>query len=283
MYIAKARGKGCYAVFSPDMHAEAAERLQLEADLAQALSQGQFVLHYQPIIDLPSGRWLGFEALLRWQHPRRGLLLPAAFLNVAEEAGHMIAIGKWGLREACLQLARWQALAPSAQPLYMSVNLTMRQFLHPTIVDDIADVLAESGLAPGQLLVEITESVALEDAEITRRTLGALRRLGVRLAIDDFGTGFSALSYLKQFDVDVLKLDRSFLIGIEHDAGAAVLVSALIAFAQRLNLALIIEGVETDGQRMLIRDMGCQACQGFFFARPLAPPVIEERLRCAAF
>jgi diguanylate cyclase (GGDEF)-like protein/PAS domain S-box-containing protein len=282
MYIAKARGKACYALFTPDMHAQALQRLDLEAELAQALQNGEFVQYYQPIVDLSSGRWLGFEALIRWNHPKRGLMLPAGFISLAEETGQMVAIGRWGLREACRQLVAWQSHYQIREPMFMSVNLSMRQFLSPTIVDDIASALAETGLPAQQLMIEITEGVALKDAETTLRTLDALRRLGVRLAIDDFGTGFSALSYLKQFDVDTLKLDRSFLIGIDGDEESSALVSAIIAFAQRLRLELIVEGIETGPQRALLGALGCVTCQGFFFARPMPVASIDAWLQLAA-
>jgi diguanylate cyclase (GGDEF)-like protein len=278
LYVAKARGKGCFAVFTPDLHAKALERLDLEAHLDQALEHGELVLDYQPIVETAGRRWVGLEALLRWQHPQRGLLSPASFLPMAEETGQIIAIGQWVLREACRQLAAWERRRPQGPPLFMSLNLSARQFRQAAILDDVAEILSEVGLPPHRLMIEITEAVALQDAEATIRTLRELRKLGVRLAIDDFGTGYSALNYLMRFPVDTLKLDRSFLEGVGRNKSGTAILSGILAFAEHLGLDLVVEGVETEAELAVVRGLGCRHCQGFYLGMPMSPDEITSSL-----
>jgi len=278
LYMAKGRGKGCFAVFTPDMHAKALERLDLEAHLDLALERGELILDYQPIVETAGQRWVGLEALLRWQHPQRGLLSPARFLPMAEETGQIIAIGQWVLREACRQLAAWDRRHPHGAPLFMSLNLSARQFRHAAILDDVAQILSEVGLRPDRLMIEITEAVALQDAEATIRTLRELRKLGVRLAIDDFGTGYSALSYLMRFPVDTLKLDRSFLEGVDRDPNGTAILSGILAFAEHLGLGLVVEGVETEAELAVVRELGCRHCQGFYLGMPMSPEDVASCL-----
>ncbi|MDP9457558.1 MAG: EAL domain-containing protein [Actinomycetota bacterium] len=269
MYEAKRKGKAHHAVFDPSMDARALERLRLGADLGRAVERGEFRVHYQPEVELSTGRIVGFEALVRWEHPEQGLVSPARFIPVAEETGLIVPIGRWVLEEACRRAKEWQEHRPNGPPPLMSVNLSARQFEHPDLACDVARALGESGLDPGRLVLEITESVLMEDAPSTIATLEELKSLGVGLAVDDFGTGYSSLSYLRRFPVDYLKIDRSFVDGIEEDSGGAVLVSGIVDLGHALGLSVVAEGVETEGQLGLLRGMGCELAQGYHFARPM--------------
>jgi diguanylate cyclase (GGDEF)-like protein/PAS domain S-box-containing protein len=269
LYWAKRRGKNRYEVFDPEMNARAQERLELENDLRQALGRGELVVHYQPKVSLASGKIVGEEALVRWEHPQRGLVLPAEFVYVAEETGLIVPIGRWVLREACHQAREWQECYPSDPPLSMSVNLPVGQFGRPDLVEDVARVLLETGLEPSSLLLEITESAVMEDVSATIDMLRKLKDLGVRIAIDDFGTGHSSLLRLKHLPVDVLKIDRSFVAGFGRDPEHDGLVSAVIDLARALNLEVIAEGVETEEQLAHLREIGCEVVQGFYLAEPL--------------
>ena len=277
MYAAKNRGKGLYAVFEPDMSSQPLERLELEADLRRALERDELRLHYQPILELETGRLNGVEALLRWQHPTRGLVAPLQFVPLAEETGLIVPIGRWVLEEACQQASAWHAVHPSGPPLVMSVNISGRQFRDPALVEDVANALRASGLAPERLRLEITESVAMEAGMGTIQTLQALKGLGVHLAIDDFGTGYSSLSYLKRFPVDTLKIDRSFVDGLGEDSQDTAIVRTVITIAKMLNLGVTAEGIETLEQLNELRSLECDEGQGFYFARP-APSQALERL-----
>jgi diguanylate cyclase (GGDEF)-like protein/PAS domain S-box-containing protein len=263
MYQAKTSGKARYAVFDPEMNDRAWQRLEIETDLRHALDRGEFVLHYQPIVDLASGRIEELEALIRWQHPTRGIVPPNAFIPIAEETGLIVPIGRWVLEQACEQLRGW-----GNSDLVISVNLAARQFQDPQLLSDVARVLARTGIAPRQLKLEITESAAMHDAAATEATLRQLKALGVGLAIDDFGTGYSALSYLKRFSVDTLKVDRSFVNGIGHNTDDTAIVSAIVALARTMGLEVTAEGVETADQREHLRVLGCNRGQGYYFARP---------------
>jgi diguanylate cyclase (GGDEF)-like protein/PAS domain S-box-containing protein len=268
MYIAKRDGKGSYRLFEPEMHAGVLARLELRADLQRALESGQFELHYQPIIRLADGNVAGMEALLRWHHPERGLVLPGDFIPFAEETGLIVPIGRWVLREACQQAVAVQALWTDGAPLYICVNLSVRQLQHSDVISDVRDALEESGLDPGLLMLEITESMLIEDPEIAVVKLQELRALGLRIAMDDFGTGYSSLSYLSRFPVDVIKMDRSFL-GPESTREAADLSSAVVALGSSLALDVVAEGIEFDEQLSRLRDLGCELGQGFHFAHPM--------------
>ena len=268
MYIAKRDGKGSYRLFEPEMHAGVLARLELRADLQRGLDGGQFELHYQPIIRLADGRVAGMEALLRWHHPERGLVQPGDFIPFAEETGLIVPIGRWVLREACLQAVAVQELWTDSPPLYMCVNLSVRQLQHSDVIADVRDALEESGLDPKLLMIEITESMLIEDPEVAVVKLEEMRALGVRIAMDDFGTGYSSLSYLSRFPVDVIKMDRSFL-GPESTREAADLSSAVVALGSSLALDVVAEGIEFDEQLNRLRDLGCELGQGFHFAHPM--------------
>jgi diguanylate cyclase (GGDEF)-like protein/PAS domain S-box-containing protein len=268
MYIAKRDGKGGFRLFEPEMHAGVLARLELRADLQRALESGQFELHYQPIIRLADGHVAGMEALLRWHHPERGLVLPGDFIPFAEETGLIVPIGRWVLREACQQAVAVQALWTDEPPLYMCVNLSVRQLQHSDVISDVRDALHDSGLDPSLLMLEITESMLIEDPEVAVVKLQELRSLGVRIAMDDFGTGYSSLSYLSRFPVDVIKMDRSFL-GPESSREAADLSSAVVALGSSLALDVVAEGIEFDEQLNRLRDLGCELGQGFHFAHPM--------------
>jgi diguanylate cyclase (GGDEF)-like protein/PAS domain S-box-containing protein len=268
MYIAKRDGKGSYRMFEPEMHAGVLARLELRADLQRALDGGQFELHYQPIVWLADGNVAGMEALLRWHHPERGLVAPGDFIPFAEETGLIVPIGRWVLREACLQAVAVSRLWTEDSPLYMCVNLSVRQLQHSDVISDVRDALEESGLEPSLLMLEITESMLIEDPEVAVDKLGELRSLGVRIAMDDFGTGYSSLSYLSRFPVDVIKMDRSFL-RTEATREAADLSSAVVALGSSLALEVVAEGIEFDEQLRRLRDLGCELGQGFHFAHPM--------------
>lgn len=268
MYQAKLRGKACYALFDRTMHADALTLLQLDTDLRRALERGELRLYYQPIVALPDEQLVGFEALLRWQHPTRGLLLPGAFLQLAEDTGLITAIGRWALGEACRQLASWQARMPHLPPLNISVNLAPQQLVQPDLVEQITAVLHETGLAPQQLILELVERSLLHIND-AGAILNRLHSLGVRLSLDDFGTGYSSLSYLHQLPIAKLKIDRSFISRLGGDQQHRAIVTAIIAMAQALSMDVVAEGVETAIQYELLQQMGCSYGQGWLFAYPL--------------
>ena len=269
MYAAKAAGKGRFEFFRPDMHERAVARFEVQADLERAIGQEEFVLHYQPIIDLGSDRVMGMEALARWQHPTRGLLPPAEFIAEAEETGLIVPLGGWVLREACRQIAVWRASYPD---LWVSVNLSTRQLVEPDLVDQVADVLRATDLDPSGLMLELTEGSLMEDVTQTLTKLHALKQLGVRLAIDDFGTGSSSLGYLRQFPIDLLKIDKSFVDEIAEGASdGPALVNAIIDLANTLQMDTVAEGIEMTEQLAELQSAGCRSGQGFLFAKPLSP------------
>jgi EAL domain-containing protein (putative c-di-GMP-specific phosphodiesterase class I) len=271
MYRAKRRGKARYEVFEPSMDAKAVERLMLETGLRRALVRQQFRVHYQPIVALDNDKIAGVEALVRWEHPKRGLLLPEEFLSVAEETGLIVRIGQWVLREAGRQARIWQEHYPSIPPLTISVNLSTREFFHPKLV---AEVLGESEIDAGSLQLEITEgAMTTNGTSSTERTLRNLKRMGVQLAIDDFGLGYSSLSYLKRFPVDFLKIDRSFIAGLGREPHGVSkdteIVKAMIELTHALGLKVIAEGVETSEHLAQLRNMKCDFAQGNYFSEPL--------------
>ena len=268
MYETKAAGKASYRVFEPAMHQATTERLRLGADLRGAVERGEFVLHYQPTVDLATRSVVGMEALVRWAHPERGLLAPAEFIPLAEHSGLIVPLGELVLKEACRQGRAWQEARPD-RPVGISVNLSAIQLQDSGLVAAVSLALEESELPPELLTLEMTESVmASDDAHILRR-LRQLKGLGVRLAIDDFGTGYSSLSYLRSFPIDVVKIDRSFVEGIANGREEAALVRAIVRLAHGLKLKTVAEGVETEGQARRLRSAGCDQAQGYFFARPL--------------
>ncbi len=284
MYHAKAKGKARHEVFDGSMGAPALDRMDLEMDLRSAISRHEFRLHYQPILRLDTGKIAEVEALIRWQHDKRGLLQPDDFIGLTEETGLIVPIGQWVLAEACKQARTWQTEYPSSPPLVMSVNLSAKQFQHPQLVEEITQALRETGLAPSCLKLEITESTVMHDAPATLAKLRELKELGVRLAIDDFGTGYSSLGYLKRFPVDTLKIDRSFVKGLSRESGDSAIVRAVVTVAKSLNMDVTAEGVETEGQLTELKALGCDQGQGFLFARPVsaervAPLLASEHTR----
>ncbi|HEY0637712.1 MAG TPA: EAL domain-containing protein [Pseudonocardiaceae bacterium] len=269
MYRAKADGKGRWVVHEPGMRTSAAARLELEADLRDALAAGRLRLLYQPVLDLETGLAAGFEALLRWQHPRHGTLAPDVFMGIAEETGLIVPIGRWVLMEATRTAARWRQAPGVRRPFTMAVNVSARQLESPGLLNDVADALDASGLEASALVLEMTETMLVRDQAEAAERLHALRRLGVRIAIDDFGTGFSSLSHLRRFPADILKIDRSFIATITGDAEVPELVLGLLDLGRRLRLEIVAEGVETDVQRRWLRDHRCDLAQGALFAPPL--------------
>ena len=269
MYRAKSSGKARYVIFDPVMQTDALARLELESELREAISRGELVVHYQPIVELDSARICDVEALVRWQHPVRGLIAPLDFISVAEETGLIVPLGRWVLDQACRQVAAWRAEYPRTPPLTVSVNLSPRQFQNRGLLDDVKRALTRSGLAATSLKLEITEGTIMHDVDATIATLGQLKGLGIQLAIDDFGTGYSSLAYLKRLPLDVLKIDRSFVIGIGVDREDRAIVKAIISLAKSLNLSITAEGIETEEQSTLLRDWACERGQGYYFARPL--------------
>ena len=278
MYAAKDRGKARCEIFDTSMRAAAEERLHIESDLRLAIERQEFQLHYQPIVMLSNRQLSGFEALVRWQHPVRGLVPPNGFISIAEETGLIVPIGLWVLREACRQMRAWDTECPECANLVVNVNLSARQCLHPTLVTDVARVLAETGLAPQRLKLEITESLVLEGSDEVIGILKALRELGVELGLDDFGMGYSALSYLQQLPVQTLKIDRSFISGIDNASNAEI-VRAILSLASGLKMNVTAEGVETADQAARLKELSCEFAQGYFFDRPLTHAGALEVLR----
>ena len=285
MYRAKDRGKARCEIFDTSMLHAAEERLLIESDLRHAIEREEFHVHYQPIVALSDQQLCGFEALVRWQHPVRGLVPPNGFIPIAEETGLIIPIGLWVLREACRQMRAWDSEFPECARLIVNVNLSARQCLHPTLVSDVSRVLAETGLEPERLKLEITESLVLEGSDEVIGILTALRGLGVQLGLDDFGMGYSALSYLQRLPVQTLKIDRAFVSGLQN-VGSLEIVRAILSLAAGLSMNVTAEGVETADQLAQLKDMSCEFGQGFFFNRPLthdrAREVLVEHKRTLA-
>ena len=277
MYRAKKMGRNNYQFYTPAMNEDAHERVRIESALRNALARDQFVLHYQPQVDLASGKIVGMEALIRWNHPELGMVSPSRFITVAEETGLIVAIGAWVMRTACAQNKAWQDAGLG--PLRVAVNLSARQFGAPNLLANVRSTLEQSGLAPDCLEIELTESLFMSDVSLAVETLHSLKALGVNLSIDDFGTGYSSLSYLSSFPIDVLKIDRSFVADITRDANDAAIVASIIALAHNLKLAVIAEGVETAEQLAYLRAHGCDEMQGFFFSCPLTADDFEAVLR----
>jgi predicted signal transduction protein with EAL and GGDEF domain len=271
LYRAKASGKATYEVFDAFMNIAALERLDLEADLRRATERGEFAVHYQPQLELSNGRIAGWEALVRWMHPTRGPISPAAFLPAAEETGLIVQIGNMVLEEACRQAKEWQKEQHVTEiPLKMSVNISARQLQRPDdLLSELVRILGETKLAPDSLVLEITESMLMGDAEYNVDVLRGLQDLGVGIAVDDFGTGYSNLAYLKRFPVDWLKVDKSFVDGLGESPEDTAIVEAMVSLARAMGMQTVAEGVETTGQADLLRALGCDLCQGYYFSEPL--------------
>jgi diguanylate cyclase (GGDEF)-like protein/PAS domain S-box-containing protein len=282
LYLAKGAGKATWQRYRSDVHTAMVERLALRTSLLEAIEAQQFVLQYQPIVDVHTQSVVGVEALVRWQHPERGLLSPYHFIDLAEENGAIVAIGAWVLRESLRQFAAWHAADPQTALQYVSVNVSARQFRAPGFVDQVRQALADTGVEPARLLLEITESLVLRDVEQVWSDLRTLRALGVRIAIDDFGTGYSSLSYLRQMPVDVLKIDKSFIDDILAGSQQRALVDAIVTLARNLDLTVVAEGIEEGAQRELLERMDCPYGQGFLFAKPLWPAEVPLRVGAVA-
>jgi EAL domain-containing protein (putative c-di-GMP-specific phosphodiesterase class I) len=271
-------GKNRYEVFDRAMHADAIERLRMETDLRRALERGEFALHYQPVVRLETGRIEGFEALARWRHPDRGWVSPNVFIPVAEETGLIHTLGRWVIDEACAQAVRWAGAFPG-RPLRMAVNLSAAQFTQADLAEHVERSLHDCGVERGVMHFEITESVILQHEEPGRSILARLREMGVVLCMDDFGTGYSSLGYLHSFAIDELKIDRSFVSGMEFDRRNAQLVQAIVGLARNLGVAVVAEGVETREQLAALRTLGCNFAQGFLFSEPVPPEEAETLLK----
>ena len=279
MYRAKAQGKGCCVAFDAEMRTRAMDRMELESDLRMALERNEFVVYYQPKVDMDAERVVGFEALIRWRHPVRGLVPPDRFIPIAEETGLILPIGLFVLREACQTIQQWQNEFPWKPPLEVSVNLSVVQFRQADLVERVREVIAEFGLDPAHLQLEITESVLIDDMERAMAVLAALRELGVGLKIDDFGTGYSSLKYLTDLPFDSLKIDRSFLKLMCEDEGASEMVRNIVELGTRMHMEVVAEGVENSEQMVHLRSMGCKFGQGYFFSKAI--PAEEIRILLA--
>jgi diguanylate cyclase (GGDEF)-like protein len=278
MYAAKGRGKGCFQVFESRMHEQLLDKLDVEARLRDAVHRGELRLHLQPVVALPSRRVGGVEALVRWEDPERGLQQPGSFIPLAEETGLIAEIDRWVLFEACLTVKRWQDLSPDASPAWVSVNLSAAELEVPDLTDRVAYALATTGLSPHCLVLELTETILMRDLAVTGARLEELRELGVKIAIDDFGTGYSSLGYLRDIPVDVLKVDRSFITGLEGNHPQQELVSAVVQLGHTLGLKVVVEGIETEEQLQLLTRMGCRYAQGYHLGRPEPVAALIEHL-----
>ncbi len=278
MYRAKAEGKGRFAIFEASMQAEVIERLDLEADLQRAIERDELIVFYQPIIELDSGVLHGFEALVRWNHPRRGLVSPLSFIPLAEETGLIVDIGRHVLRLACRQAVAWNELHADTAPWTMNVNLSGRQLEDPNLLADVAAIIEETGIDPRFLVLEITETILMADTEQTILSLNTLKELGVGLAVDDFGTGYSSLQYLRRFPIDVLKMAKPFVDGLGVGAEDSALARAIVELGSSLNLAIVAEGIELGIQLAQLRLLRCTLGQGFFFAKPMAAADMQAAL-----
>jgi len=278
MYRAKSQGKGRYEVFDKVMHARAVTTLKMENELRRAVENGEFRVHYQPIVKTGAGRAAGFEALVRWEHPERGLVMPGEFIAAAEETDLIIPLGEWVLREACRQTREWQREFPAEEPLFVSVNLSGKQFTQRDLVEVVERALAETGLEARCLKLEITETAVMENAESATAMLKRLREIGVQLGIDDFGTGYSSLSYLHRFPVNTLKVDRSFVGRMDEASEYREIVRTIVSLAHTLGMEVVAEGVETRGQRSQLEALGCEYSQGYFFSKPVPADKAHEYL-----
>ncbi|MFP5391228.1 MAG: putative bifunctional diguanylate cyclase/phosphodiesterase, partial [Gammaproteobacteria bacterium] len=276
MYYAKSAGKNDYRLFSPSMRDDAQKRFTLDNNLRRALERGEFVLHYQPQIDLQSGRISGAEALLRWVHPDLGIISPAEFIPVAEDSGLIVPIGEWVLREACRTARQWHA---DGFPLRVAVNLSGRQLKEERFVPTVLEIVQETGIAPALLELELTESMLMDASPTILDKLHALRAAGILLAIDDFGTGYSSMSYLKTFPVGCLKVDRSFVCDLPHNLEDAAITRAIIALASSLKMEIVAEGIETVEQAEFLRANGCHKSQGHFYSKPIPAAQFSQLLR----
>jgi diguanylate cyclase (GGDEF)-like protein len=278
LYRAKAAGRGRYTLFEPRMNHLPVEHLHLESELHRAIERSELRVHYQPIFALNDGRITGLEALVRWEHPDKGLIPPGHFIPLAEDTGLIVPIGKWVLEEACQQMRQWQLSFAGAEDMFVSVNVSARQLQDQRLLRDVEEALHNSGLYPGHLQLEITESVVMQEPEVTVVKLNALKGLGIKLAVDDFGTGYSSLAYLKRFPIDVLKVDRAFVGGLAQGGHDSAIVQTVVSLAKALGLHTTAEGIEERSQWTMLEKLGCDQGQGFVFSRPLKAFDIEALL-----
>ena len=278
MYEAKSKGKGRFASFDSTMSDALASRTQTDADLRGAIDKGELVLHYQPIIDLTTGKMIGVEALVRWQHPERGLVGPDEFIPMAERTGAIVALGAWVMRTACRQGAEWTKARPGRKPLTISVNVSARQLDDPAFISTVSTILDATGLDPAQLCLEVTETAMAANPSAAQEVVHALRYLGVGLAIDDFGTGYASLTYLRRLHATVVKIDRSFVDGLGREIEDTTIVKAVIGLSKAMGLAATAEGVETLDQLVILRELGCPFAQGYYFCRPVPAEELSDRL-----
>jgi diguanylate cyclase (GGDEF)-like protein len=278
MARAKRAGPGRYEMFDEAMHARAVDRLRVETDLRRAVDRNEFVLHYQPVMSPETGGIVGVEALVRWDHPERGRIAPGEFIPLAEETGLIVPISTWVIRQACAQLRVWQERHPRPTPLFCTVNVSVRHFSQPDLVDQVTAIVGETGIDPSTLKLEITESVIVDNDDLAREVLVQLRALGVQVYLDDFGTGYSSLGYLHRLPLDAIKIDRSFVGQMEADDRSYQLVRTVRLLAQNVGLSVVAEGVETSEQLRAIRGLGCEFAQGFLFSKPVSVDEVDALL-----
>jgi EAL domain-containing protein (putative c-di-GMP-specific phosphodiesterase class I) len=279
VYRAKEGGRARYELFDHRMRVRAVKRLTIENELRRAIDLGQLRVYYQPLVDVSDRQQvLALEALVRWEHPQRGLLGPAEFIPVAEETGLILPLGAWVLEEACQQWSRWQSIGPEPSLVRIAVNISTRQLSRPRFDESVQRALADAGMDPAKLSLEITESVFMEPSPSIHAMLGSLRAIGVHFAIDDFGTGYSSLGYLKQVRVDALKVDRSFVDGLGNHPDDTAIVTAIVSLAHALGLSAVAEGIETEQQLELVQFLGCDLAQGYYFSQPRPAEAIEYML-----
>lgn len=279
MYEAKSQGKSQFCLFDQSMRERAVERLALESDLRRALRESEFQVYYQPIVALPSGRIEGFEALLRWLHPVRGVVSPADFIPIAEETGFIVELGNWVLQQACRQLKDWQSNYSTQSPLFMSVNVSTTQFSDPGLIGDVLECLEQTGIDPNCLKLEITESAIMRNPDSAVSILRELRKLGVHISLDDFGTGYSSLSYLQNFPIDTLKIDRSFIERLEGSTQSQEIVRTIIALAHSLGMNVTAEGIEKRAQHSKLNEIACETGQGYLYSQPIPHMSVDHLLR----
>jgi len=278
MCRAKTAGKARCEVFDGEMHARAVNRLRMERELRAAVARGEFLVHYQPIVQLETGRITGFEALIRWQHPERGVVPPNDFIDLAEETGLIVPMNRWLLREICQQGRIWQSRYPSEPALTVTANITSKELVQEDLVSSIRQTLQQTAMSPRHLQLEIRETVAMADAENAAQVLARLKELGIRLSIDDFGTGYSSLSRLQGLPLDTLKIDRSFISDMDDDPDKREIVRVIVMLGQQLGMKVVAEGTETAEQVRFLKDLGCDYAQGYFFSRPVDAHAFEELL-----
>jgi EAL domain-containing protein (putative c-di-GMP-specific phosphodiesterase class I) len=278
MYRAKERGRARFELFDDEMRRRSISWLETESELRRALDRDELHNLYQPIVSPRTGEIVGFEALVRWQHPERGLVSPADFIPVAEQSGLIVPLGNRVLEQACAEAVRWNDNRGEREPLRVAVNFSPRQLSHPRAVETILETLDRCGLPPDLLCVEITESALVEDAAATLATLNQLNEIGIRLALDDFGTGYSSLTYVRRFPIDTLKIDRSFVDGIVGSSEDEAIVTAVLSMGRALGVHVVAEGVETEEQADRLRTLGCKLAQGYLFSRPISAAAARELL-----